>query len=209
MSYRHARGMLGGQNMTARFQKKERTSINNSPRCARRFRTLCLKALPAILGSTIALFGVRADNPAIAAANVDSFDCTSMAGSGSYARPLRIGRVTRPTIVLDCPGLTSGRGFNVRYFSFSLPDRPTTESAVATHYLSAGNGLSGVHPRVAAGPRTVKHSLDAHYFNDGTYEGFYHVLADLTAGTYRLGAEKLSSPLASIETDSFNVIIIP
>lgn len=57
---------------------------------------------------------------------------------------------------------------------------------------------------------TVKHSLDADFMRLGDLEGFAHATAGLLAeGTWLLGAEKLSSPLGSLVTEKFNVVIVP
>ena len=135
-------------------------------------------------------------------------DCRSLAGAGAYANPLRVGAITQTTIVRNCPPLTSGTGFNVRYFSFSLPRTPSSGSYVMTMYNSATG--SGVHPRLAWGASTVKGSLSSKYYRNGQTEGFYHSMADLWAGdAWRVGAEKLSSPLGSLQTAPYSVVFQP
>jgi hypothetical protein len=135
--------------------------------------------------------------------------CSSLAGTGSYADPLRIGTVTRQTLIRGCAPLRSGAGFNVRYFLVGFARRPSRDAAVMTYYEPGGAGVSGVHPRVALGASTVRHSAEAMPYVDGRYRGFYLRLRGLGPGTYRLGAEKLSSPLGSIVTARFHIAIVP
>ncbi|MFD6984038.1 hypothetical protein ACFWAX_25510, partial [Streptomyces sp. NPDC059956] len=135
--------------------------------------------------------------------------CESLSGTGSYADPLRIGPVSTPLWVFGCPPLRSGVGYNVRYFSFEYLQPPLEGSFVATVYAPSGTGPTGVHPRLSSGAVTVKQSLDAEFIRLGDREGFAHATAGLHAGTWRLGAEKLSSPLAALATEAFDVVIVP
>ena len=145
-----------------------------------------------------------------AAASIRYLDCRSLAGTGSYSDPKRVGAITQTTIVTNCPPLTSGSGFNVRYFSFALNQRPTAQSYVMTYYQRSSSAESGVHPRLAWGAITVKNSLSAKYYRSGSLEAFYHTMGDLWAGgSWRLGAEKLSSPLGSLRTAPYNIAFVP
>jgi hypothetical protein len=140
---------------------------------------------------------------------IRSIDCSSLLGAGSYSNPKRVGAITQVTIVYDCPPLTSGRPFNVTYFAFALPGQPTPDAGVLTSY-AAGSRDSGVHPRLAWGAQTTKGSLSAAYYNDGQFEGFYHSMNDLWAGNaWLVGAEKLSSPLGSLQTAWYTVTFVP
>jgi hypothetical protein len=136
-----------------------------------------------------------------------TLDCRYLSGAGTYSNPKWIGSITDVTYVVNCPPLRSGAGYNVVYFSFSMPRTPSSGSAVMTYY-QRGTG-SGIHPRLAWGATTVRGSLAAYYYLDSTYEGFYHSMGGLSAGTWRLGAEKLSSPLGSTVTAWYNILLVP
>ncbi|MDN0200713.1 hypothetical protein [Streptomyces sp. S.PNR 29] len=136
--------------------------------------------------------------------------CNSLQGSGTYSDPLRLGSVGRPIFLSECPPLRSGVGYNVRYFSFEYEQNPSQDSFAGTFYMVSGTGASGVHPRMSLNGVTMRHSLDAKFTRLGDLEGFAHATAGLPAeGTWRLGAEKLSSPLGSLVTEEFNVVIVP
>ena len=179
----------------------------------RRLATLASQSRRAIL-LTVAVLASVATSAAVpkgaaAAEGVRYLDCRSLAGAGSYSSPKWVGAITQPTVVYGCPPLTSGAGFNVRYFAFSLPRNPSADSFVMTYYESGAAG-SGVHPRLASGASTVKRSSSAQYYSDAKIKGFYHAMADLWAGgSWRLGAEKLSSPLGSTQTASYNIVFVP
>ena len=146
--------------------------------------------------------------PQPAAATVAA-DCRRLAGSGRYSDPVRIGAVTQPVFLVNCPPLTSGTGYAVRYFSFSLPAGASPAGLAMTYYKPGGPGLSGVHPRVVRPPHTVQHSSAAIYTSGGGMEGFYQPIGELGTGRFLLGAEKLSSPRGSVQTVWFNVVIKP
>ena len=154
-------------------------------------------------------FATTAPDVAEAASPYRQISCTRLAGSGTYSNPYRIGTITQPTIVVGCRPLTSGRGFNTRYFSFDFRRQPSAGSAVMTYYQRRNASESGVHPRISSGPWTVKNSLSARYWRSGSLEGFYHLTRDLRPGQYRVGAEKLRSPLSSLQTASYNILIVP
>jgi len=166
--------------------------------------------LPRLFAALIT-FGASALVPSAPASaqEVQYIDCGSLRGAGSYGDPIQIGAITQVTVVYDCAPITSGTGFNVRYFAFSLPYGPSPDAVVMTSY-AAGVGDSGVHPRLAWGPQTVKGSRGAAYISDGNLEGFYHVMTDLWAGDgWRLGAEKLRNPLGSTQTAWYHVTFVP
>jgi hypothetical protein len=147
--------------------------------------------------------------PAAPASAAVTLDCRRLPGSGGYADPLRIGAVTQPVVVMNCPPLTAGTGFAVRYFSFVLTARASVSGIALTYYLPGGPALSGVHPRLIRPPYTLKKSSAAFYTSSAGLEGFYQPIGDVGAGGFLLGAEKLSSPLGSLRTVPFNVLIKP
>ena len=167
----------------------------------RRFLSVVLTAALAAVTGALALAA-----PAAAAVTLD---CRSLSGSGQYSDPVLIGAVTQPVVVANCPPLSSGAGFAVRYFSFSLPSGASASGVAMTYYRPGGPELSGVHPRLVRPPFTLKHSLAAIYTSGNGLEGFYHPIGDIGAGAFLLGAEKLSSPLGSVQTVWFNILIKP
>jgi hypothetical protein len=111
--------------------------------------------------------------------------------------------------VAPAPALAADGVRYVTYFAFSLPNEPTPDAAVGTFY-AAGSADSGVHPRLAWGPQTQKGAAQSQYYSDGQVEGFSQSMSDLWAGNgWRLGAEKLSSPLGSLQTAWYSVTFIP
>src|SRR5689334_16808624 len=65
--------------------------------------------------------------------NFANVPCSAFGGSGTFSNPVNIGLVNRPIVVTNCPGLSSGRGFNVRYYlellTKPLNGVPTDQSA--------------------------------------------------------------------------------
>jgi hypothetical protein len=164
-----------------------------------------LLAVPASAGATPVATAAAGTTPATAG----SLDCGSLSGSGSYGDPSRIGTVSGPVVISGCSPLRSGAGLAVRYFSFDLAAAPSSSSLVLTRYRP-GAGPTGVHPRLSSGPRTLKGSRQARFVRSGGYEGFAHTLADVAGtGPWRVGAEKLSSPLGSTVTSPYDVVIVP
>lgn len=148
--------------------------------------------------------------PASAAASPRYLNCAALPGVGSFANPRIIGSITVPTVVQNCPPLTSGAANAVRYFRFNLPRQPSGNSAVLTYYQLRVAGQSGVHPRLVWAPWTVKGSMGTAYLDARGYKGFYHPMGDLWSGSgWLLGAEKLTSPLGSVQTAPYNVLVTP
>lgn len=135
--------------------------------------------------------------------------CTSLSGSGSYSDPLRLGTISGTVVAVGCPPLTSGAGYNHRYFSFSTTGTAGSDSFAGTRFTLTQNAASAVHPRLSSGAWTIMRSSDG--FWTGTspnFTGRFLPLAGLRAGQYRLGVEKLRSPLSSLTTPSFDVVVI-
>lgn len=141
--------------------------------------------------------------------------CSSLRGAGTFSNPLVIGVVTRPVQVVNCPALSSGRSFNVRYFSFSLRSRGSRNSFVATGANLTTRVPSAVHPRIASVSGftllTTSSSV-ASWVGNPNQPGFvWRMLPmnSLAANTYILGAEKIDSPLRSTQTPAFTIAINP
>lgn len=136
-------------------------------------------------------------------------NCAALPGAGTYANPRVIGAVKIPTVVRNCPPLSSGAQA-VSYFRFNLPKQPSANSAVLTYYQLRTAAQSGVHPKLVWSPWTMKGSLGTGYLDARGYKGFYHPMADLWAGKgWLLGAEKVSSPAGSVQTAPYNVLVTP
>ncbi|MEU8380460.1 hypothetical protein [Streptosporangium sp. NPDC048865] len=167
------------------------------------------------LGTTAALILTTALAPAAPAsaatadASVTTVNCRSLAGSGSYSDPLRLGTVRGTVVAVDCPPLTAGTPYNHRYFVFSTVRTAGRNSAAGARFRLSGN-LSAVHPRLASGPVTVLRSLQHGFWggNPSNPTGRYLPLAGLNPGTYRLGVEKLRSPLSSLSTPWFDAVVV-
>jgi hypothetical protein len=158
----------------------------------------------------LATLTVAGPADAAAAPSPRYLDCAALPGAGTYANPSVIGSITMPTVVQNCPPLASGAAYAVRYFRFNLPKQPSASSAVLTYYQLRTTAQSGVHPCLLWSPWTVKDSLGTGYQDAKGYKGFYHPMSDLWAGTgWLIGAEKLSSPLGSVQTAPYNVLLTP
>lgn len=143
-----------------------------------------------------------------AGGTVDQRHCLLQPGAGRFTNPIQIGTVTRTTVLRFCPPLTSGAGFNVRYFSFTLRHRPRSGSAVASRYTTTPQEQSAVHPRIAdpAGWTLLTSSANGFWIGDPPL-GRGISITSLGPGTYVLGMEKLSSPLGSTNTPWFDVVV--
>lgn len=147
--------------------------------------------------------------PAQAAeSTVTRVDCRSLYGSGSYANPVRLGTIRGTLIAAGCPPLTSGAGYNNRYFLFSTTRTAGRGSVAGAAFRLSGN-QSAVHPRLASGAVTIMRSSQGFWTGDSPdFTGRYLPIQGLYAGTYRLGMEKLRSPLSSLSTPWFDVVVV-
>lgn len=140
--------------------------------------------------------------------------CSNLRGSGSYSDPVVIGVVRQPTLVSNCPRLRSGSPYNRRYFSITLQRAASAEGAAGAVVVTTADAVSAVHPRLAStGGVTLLTSLrDGYWIGNPNVLGEigrYLPLAGLEAGTYYLGVEKLDSPVRSLQTPNFDLVIIP
>jgi hypothetical protein len=151
-----------------------------------------------------------------AAASTYRYDCRRLAGSGTYGNPLALGNVTGRTVVaVNCPPLTSGAGYANRYFSFTLTRPARVPSYAGASFVLDRTQKSAVNPSLARGPYTILHTSAGLWTYDrgGVLNGRYLPLAPLPgsgvlpAGTYRLNMQKLDSPLRSLSTPWFNVVV--
>lgn len=145
------------------------------------------------------------------------YDCRRLAGDGSYSRPLALGNVTgRTVIAVNCPPLRSGAGYAKRYFSFTLTRPARRPSYAGAGFILDANHRSAVNPSLLSGPYTIMHTGAGlwTYNRYGVANGRLLPLAPLPGGgmlpvgTYRLGVQKLTSPLGSLGTPWFNVLVV-
>ncbi len=141
--------------------------------------------------------------------------CSNLRGAGTFSNPLVIGMVTRPIVIVNCPALSSGRGFTVRYFSFSLRSRGSQGSYAGTGATITAQVPSAVHPRIATQSGftlLTSFSPSASWIGNPNQPGpLWRLLPlnGLSAGSYVLGAEKLDPPFRSIQTPNFSIAINP
>lgn len=151
-----------------------------------------------------------------ASAATYQYDCRRLLGSGSYSNPVSLGNVTGRTVVaVNCPPLTSGAGYANRYFSFTLTRPARVPSYAGASFALEPTRRSAVNPSLSRGAYTIMHTSAGvwTYNRAGVANGRYLPLGPLPgggvlpAGTYRLNLQKLDSPLRSISTPWFNVVV--
>ena len=170
--------------------------------------------LASLLLLTGGLFG--SVSPA-AAGTLRTISCSSLPGAGTYSNPFRIGAVTTTTVVTDCAPLTSGSGFNTRYFSFTLTQSAPSGSAVGMITTLTPTAQSAVHPGLI---NPTNGWVIADSMSEGFWIGQYPTIGRflnisplqryniaLPAGAWVLRASKLDSPLRSLTTPSYHVVI--
>lgn len=140
--------------------------------------------------------------------------CARFRGAGSFSNPVVIGLVNRPVIIRNCPRLSSGRGFNLRYYRIALPRSRSSNAAAGAVANLAPGSISAVHPRLATlGGLTLLSTLRNGFWVGNPDAlgpvGRFVSLTQIPAGTYLLGFEKIDSPLRSLQTPTFNIVIIP
>ncbi|MFF0577685.1 hypothetical protein [Streptosporangium saharense] len=163
------------------------------------------------LTALLALAAQPLASPATASetgASAVTVNCRSLPGSGSFSNPLRLGVVRGTVVAVGCPPLSSGAGYVSRYFLFSTARTAGRGSVAGARFRLSGN-LSAVHPRLASGAVTVLRSTQHGFWTGSSpnFTGRYLPIAGLNPGTYRLGVEKLRSPLSSLSTPYFDIVI--
>ncbi|MFE2100302.1 hypothetical protein [Streptomyces sp. NPDC059468] len=136
--------------------------------------------------------------------------CGSLAGSGTFTDPLQLGVVDDLVTARDCAPLTSGAPFNVRYFSFTLSGTPGANAHAGASFALTQDALGPVYPAIVQPNGWVlKNSLGSGYWTgtDPDFTGRYQEISDLAPGTYILRTEKLDSPLHSLSTPSYDVVV--
>ncbi len=139
-------------------------------------------------------------------------DCGTVPGSGTFTDPLQLGVVGGPVTARGCAPLTSGSPFNVRYFSFTLSTAPGANAHAGAAFTITPDALGPVYPAIVLpGGWVLKNSLGAGYWTgtEPDFTGRYQQISDLAPGTYILRTEKLDSPLRSLTTPSFDVVVDP
>jgi hypothetical protein len=137
-------------------------------------------------------------------------NCASLNGAGTFSNPKWLGSIDRTTKVVWCPGLTSGAGFNSRYYAFDLTRSAPASSIIGPAFILTQDAQSAVHPRLAL-PNgfTLLTSLShGQWYSQPPWLLRYLPIGGLLAGRYWLGVEKLDSPLRSLQTPSFDILIV-
>ncbi|MFK0171661.1 hypothetical protein ACIQU5_22945 [Streptomyces sp. NPDC090306] len=168
-------------------------------------------------GVTVVLTAAAGAVAPTASAATYRYDCRKLVGAGSYNSPKQLGNVTGRTVVaVNCPPLTSGLPYNHRYFSFTLTRAARVPSLAGATFRLTSAQSSAVNPSLSRGPVTWLHTSAGVWTRDpntGVLNGRYLPLAPypgggvLPAGTYRLDMQKLKSPLSSLSTPWFNVVV--
>ena len=146
------------------------------------------------------------------AAQAVVLDCRRLIGTGRFTSPLRIGRITRTTVVKNCPPLSAGTFFNSRHFIFRLGRAASNQSLVGAAFVRRPGALGGVHPYLSTldgfiFARSLSHGQTAH-FAGGTE--LRHIrLPGVPRGTYILAVEFLDSPLRTVQTPPFDLWLVP
>jgi hypothetical protein len=163
---------------------------------------------PIIRNTMLALLLMAAVASTVQAQN--QIDCSRLPGTGSFSNPLRIGRVSRTTIVVGCPGLSSGRAFNHRYYTFDLTRQAPANAVIGTMFIPTTAVPSAVHPRLALPNGTTLMTSMSHgfWYQSGPWVFRLLPFQGFRAGRYVFGVEKLDSPLRSLRTPSFNLLIV-
>jgi hypothetical protein len=137
-------------------------------------------------------------------------DCNRLSGTGSFSSPLWIGRIDRTTIVVNCPRLSSGNGFNSRYYAFDLARPAAYGTYVGTMFIITPDAQSSVHPRLASpsGITLMTSMSNGFWYSSPPWTFRLFHIVGLPAGRYLLGVEKLDSPLGSLQTPPFNLAFL-
>lgn len=173
--------------------------------------TLVLLVLAGTMTTTATAEGTdtpRAARPTSISHEPKIRSCSNLRGAGSFQNPQRLGRLRRGVhIFRGCPPLSSGVPFNRQYFRFTLRRANTVH--VGTLYHSSTRG-SGVSPRLAtARGRTIATGFRHGFFLDVPEPFRLRVIrgGTLPRGKYVAGTEKLSSPLSSLRTVPYDLVI--
>jgi hypothetical protein len=162
---------------------------------------------PVVRYALLALLLTAALAPTVRAQT--TINCANLRGSGSFSNPQYLGRVSRTTLVVGCQGLSSGYPYNRRYYAFDLTRQAPYGSVISTMFIPTASAPSAVHPRLAL-PNGVTLMTSMSHGQWYTYSPWvyrYLPAQGLPPGRYILGVEKLDSPLRSIRTPSFNLLI--
>ena len=138
-------------------------------------------------------------------------DCSTLVGTGDAMDPIRLGAVEGTVILVGCPALMAGYNpNNSRYYSFELLRPAPAGAVVGASFVRVAGASSAVHPRLAtaAGVTLLTSRQHGVWAEQPPATVRYLPIAGLPPGHYVLGVEKLGSPLASLQTPSFNVLIV-
>lgn len=165
--------------------------------------------MPVHLGRLLVALAVLAGAPAPAAQGQGAFPCAGLPGAGSFANPLHIGAIGQTTVLTGCSSLSSGSGFSSRYYSFDLVRPAPGGAVVATSFVPVPAAQSAVHPRLAAanGMTLLTSRRDGAWAEQPPAQIRYLPIGGLAPGRYLLGVEKIDSPLRSLQTPHFDLLI--
>jgi len=140
--------------------------------------------------------------------------CNQFQGRGTFSNPIVLGLVNRPVIIMDCPRLSSGKGFNLRYYQIALPASRSANAVAGAFANLAPGEISAVHPRLASLSGVTLLTSEGQGFwvgnpNINGLVGRFIPLTTIPEGSYLLGFAKIDSPLRSIQTPNFSIVIIP
>jgi hypothetical protein len=112
-------------------------------------------------------------------------------------------------VALGCAPLTSGAGFNTRWFSFAILSAAPPGAAVGAAFQLTPDAISAVHPRLATpgGLTLLTSSANGFWTGGDPPTGRFLPVDGLPPGTYMLGFEKLDSPLHSLTTPPFHAVV--
>jgi hypothetical protein len=144
--------------------------------------------------------------------------CLELEGVGTWSDPVIIGPVSKPLMVTNCPGLSSGRYlnryYNHRYYKITFETSPGARAMIGAVVRPTGSATSPVHPGLATqqGVTLLRSGTNGFWVGNpdssATF-GRYISLTGIEAGTYLLGVEKLDKPLQSLQTPGFTLVIVP
>lgn len=144
--------------------------------------------------------------------------CLELEGVGTWSDPVIIGPVSKPLMVTNCPGLSSGRYlnkyYNHRYYKITFESSPGARAMIGAVVRPTENATSPVHPGLATeqGLTLLRSGTNGFWVGDPDSSqtfGRYISLTGIEAGTYLLGVEKLDKPLQSLQTPEFTLVIVP
>lgn len=168
----------------------------------RRLFSIAIIALAAVLQSFV--------GQAHAQAAPLTLDCANFFGSGSFSDPVWLGTIDQTTVITGCPALSSGAGFNSRHYGFDLAVTAPSTAFVATAVVPVPGAISTVQSELVDANGFI---LGSSFLNGYPIEQPpWHIsvlpIGGLAPGRYAVVAEKIDSPLRSLLTPTFDIMIV-